>query len=296
MLSCNCRSFSGEAWQVSSYDPQTVIQSYEQNAEFEDTSEKARSLRVEIPRAFIKRYLKPSDVVLDAGGGTGINAILMARLGARVTLLDLTPGMLQRAGQNIGEAGLADQIELRQGDVTNLSDYGDAQFGFVVCVGDAISYVLDQRQKALDELVRVAREGSILVIGCDSKYGFLRWKLARGDMAGALAIQKTNETLCGMGPRTYLYTAAEMTGLLEARGCRVLEVASTPTFADTIDTTEYESDAEKWRSLKELELALCTRPELLGVGLHLLFVARKSRAERQARSDRARRGTGHESE
>jgi len=30
------------------------------------------SLRTEIPREFIKKYLKASDVVLDAGGGMGI--------------------------------------------------------------------------------------------------------------------------------------------------------------------------------------------------------------------------------
>jgi S-adenosylmethionine-dependent methyltransferase len=260
---------------VTSYDPQSVIQSYEQNAEAEDAAEKARSLRVEIPREFIMRHLKPPDVVLDAGGGSAVNAILMARLGAQVTLVDLTPGMLQRAEQNVREADLLDQIQLQQGDITDLSDFKNEQFSFVVCVGDAISYVMDQRLTALDELVRVAREGSILVIGCDSKYGFMRWKLARGDVEEALSIQKVNETYCGMGPRTYLYTAAEMSALLEERGCRVLEVASTPTFSDTIDTTEFEKDADKWSALKRLELKLCTRPELLGVGLHLLFVVRK---------------------
>ena len=54
----------------------------------------------------------------------------------------------------------------------------------------------------------------------------------------------------------------------------MLKVASTPTFADTIDKSMYDDD-EKWRKLKALELEVCTKPELLGMGDHLLFIARK---------------------
>ena len=89
-----------------SYDPQAVREAYNQSAEEEDEAEKKPSLRTEIPREFIKRYLKPSDVVLDAGGGTGINAIMMAQRCKRVTLLDITPRILELAEGNIENAGL----------------------------------------------------------------------------------------------------------------------------------------------------------------------------------------------
>ena len=79
------------------YDPNAVIHSYTKNADIEDRSEKAPSLRTEIPREFIRRYIKPTDVVLDAGGGTGINAMMMVELCRSVTLLDLTPKMLELA-------------------------------------------------------------------------------------------------------------------------------------------------------------------------------------------------------
>jgi ubiquinone/menaquinone biosynthesis C-methylase UbiE len=257
-----------------SYDPQAVVEAYEKNAPIEDASEKKQSLRVEIPREFIKKYLQPSDVVLDAGGGAGINAILMAGICQKVTLLDITPGVLEMAARNVGVAGIAEKVELVEGDITNLSQFGDESFSFVVCVGDPISYVLDGRFGAIEELVRVAQEGSILIIGCDSKLGFMRMKLARGLLEEALEIQEVSECYCGMGPRTHLYTVDEMTGLLEEQECEVLEVASTPTFADTIDISQY-VEAQKWAKLKALELEMCTRPELLGMGLHLLFVVRK---------------------
>jgi SAM-dependent methyltransferase len=257
-----------------SYDPREIIEAYARNAQLEDESEKAQSLRVEIPREFIKKYLQPADVVLDAGGGTGINAIMMAEACQKVTLLDITPSILTLAEQNVAVSGLSAKVEIVEGDIIDLSRIEDSTFSFIVCVGDALSYVLDGRFLAISELVRVGRVGATLVLGCDSRLGFVRLKLAQGLLDEALAIHETGETRCGMGPRTHLYTVEEMTRLLEAQGCEVLEVASTPTISDTVDTSEF-SDPGEWAKLKELEIELCTRPELLGVGLHLLFVARK---------------------
>ena len=73
---------------------------------------------------------------------------------------------------------------------------------------------------------------------------------------------------------THLYTIDEMKSLLEENNCKVLEIASTPAFSDTFDKSIY-YDKKKWEKLKKLELEHCTKPELLGIGHHLLFIARK---------------------
>jgi ubiquinone/menaquinone biosynthesis C-methylase UbiE len=258
------------------YDPDAVRKAYDREAQREDQAEKSPSLRTEIPREFIKKYLKPSDVVLDAGGGTGINAILMAQRCQEVTLVDISPKILELAAANIRQADLEEKIEVVEGDVTDLKRFKDGDFSFVLCVGDAISYALDKGEQALRELVRVAQQGATLILGCDSKYGFMRLYLSEGDLDEVLAIQRTNETFCGMGPRTHVYTVGEMRDLIESAGCEVLEIASTPTFSDTIDKSLYSTDPEAWQKLRELELEICTTPELLGSGHHLLFVARKS--------------------
>ena len=39
------------------YDPASIVDAYEQNAQKEDASEKGMSMRVELPREFIKKYL-----------------------------------------------------------------------------------------------------------------------------------------------------------------------------------------------------------------------------------------------
>jgi hypothetical protein len=124
------------------------------------------------------------------------------------------------------------------------------------------------------KLVRVAKKNSILVIGCDSKYGFMRLYLQDGNLKEAVKINKTHETYCGMGPRTHVYSIDEMKALLEDNGCEILEIASTPTITDAVDKSMF-NEPKIWNKLKKLEMDICTIPELLGTGNHLLFIARK---------------------
>jgi ubiquinone/menaquinone biosynthesis C-methylase UbiE len=256
------------------YNPKKIKQRYNEVANEEDRQEKKQTLRTEIPREFIKKYIKKTDVVLDVGGGTGINTIMMAKKSKHVTLLDISTEIINHAINNIKKAKLSSKIDVFEGDISNLKQFEDGQFSFVVCVGDAISYVLEKRFKALKELVRVAKKNSILVIGCDSKYGFMRQYLKDGNLQEALSINKTHETYCGMGPRTYVYDVNEMGQLLKDNGCEILEVASTPTITDTVDKKQF-YEPKKWKKLKKLEMEICTKLELLGIGNHLLFIARK---------------------
>ncbi len=256
------------------YSSSTVKKRYNIIAWEEDRCEKEMCLRVELPREFIKKYIKKNDIVLDAGGGTGINSILMAKLCKKVTLLDIAPGIRAIARVNIKRSDLTDKIDILEGDITNLSRFRNAQFSFVVCVGDSISYVLNKRFKAMKELVRVAKKGATLIIGCDSKYGFIGSELRNRQLNEALKMHKSGNCIDGMGVPTHLYTIDEMTELLAKNKCKVLEVASTPTFSETFDSSFFHAQPE-WNKLKKLELDLCTCPELLGVGDHLLFVAKK---------------------
>ena len=247
---------------------------YDEIADEEDRQEKRLSLRTELPREFIKQFISKNDVVLDAGGGTGINAILMAKLSKEVTLLDISKNILRHAEQNISKAGLENIIKMVQGDICNLYMFKDFQFTFIVCVGDAISYVLENRFKAMSELSRVANKGAILILGCDSLYGFIRLALEKGNIEEAQKIKESHLANCGMGLPTYVYSIKEMTKFLHDNSFETLKIASTPTITDTIDRSLF-YEPHRWEQLKSLELSLCTQPELLGVGNHLLFVCRK---------------------
>lgn len=72
--------------------------------------------------------LRAGQRVLDVACGTGVVAITAARLGARVTGLDLTPELLQRARENSRIANV--QIDWHEGDAEQLP-FDDATFDVV---------------------------------------------------------------------------------------------------------------------------------------------------------------------
>jgi ubiquinone/menaquinone biosynthesis C-methylase UbiE len=259
------------------YDAEAVRKAYNESAAIEDEFEKRFSLRNEIPRALIKKYLRPSDTVLDAGGGTGVNAIMMAQICQRVTLVDVSPRVLDYAKTNVEEAGLGNRIDLIQGDILDLSKLVDRVFTFVVCLGGTLSYLREKAPDALRELKRVTDDGAVTIIGCDSKYGFVRWLLSEtgseSPLDAAEETYRNGEYEAAEGVTARLYTVTELTRLVETAGYEVLTMASTPIlFPSWHQDTYPEKDREE---LMQLEMEMCTKPELLGMGHHLICVARK---------------------
>jgi ubiquinone/menaquinone biosynthesis C-methylase UbiE len=97
--------------------------------------------------------------VLDVGCGTGaVSRDLARRVGpaGRVIGLDPSPVFLQIARELAGREGLADLIELRQGDARALP-FGEAEFDVVVAA-TVLSHVPDGA-RAVPEMARVARPG-----------------------------------------------------------------------------------------------------------------------------------------
>jgi 2-polyprenyl-3-methyl-5-hydroxy-6-metoxy-1,4-benzoquinol methylase len=111
------------------------------------------------PAARLVRHarVRSGQRVLDVACGTGVVAVTAARLGARVTGLDLTPELLEVARENSGLAGV--EIEWRQGDVEELpfeSGTYDAvlsQFGHMFAPRPAV---------AVSEMLRVLKPGGTL--------------------------------------------------------------------------------------------------------------------------------------
>jgi SAM-dependent methyltransferase len=101
--------------------------------------------------------IQAGQLVLDVACGTGVTAITAARLGARVTGLDLTPELLARAREN-GRIAEAD-IEWHEGDVESLP-FGDASFDVVV---SQYGHMFAPRPEvAVSEMLRVLRSGGTI--------------------------------------------------------------------------------------------------------------------------------------
>jgi SAM-dependent methyltransferase len=94
--------------------------------------------------------------VLDVGCGVGTTAIEIARgFGAQVTVVDISPLMLERAIANVKAAGVSDLVTVEHGDILSLS-YPDDTFDVVIA--EAVTMFVD-RGRAAAELTRVCKPG-----------------------------------------------------------------------------------------------------------------------------------------
>ena len=106
-------------------------------------------------RATVAAVVQPGDRVLDACCGTGDLALAASRTGARVTGLDFSERMLERA------RGKSAEVEWVQGDAQQLP-FEDASFD-AATVGFGVRN-LDDLERGLAELRRVLRPSGRLAI------------------------------------------------------------------------------------------------------------------------------------
>jgi SAM-dependent methyltransferase len=101
--------------------------------------------------------IRPGLRVLDVACGTGVVSVTAARLGARVTGLDLTPELLERARENSRIAGV--EIDWLEGDVEKLP-FGDGAFDAVL---SQYGHIFAPRPEvAIGEMLRVLKPGGTI--------------------------------------------------------------------------------------------------------------------------------------
>jgi SAM-dependent methyltransferase len=113
-----------------------------------------------IPAAKLVKFaqVSPGQRVLDVGCGTGVVAVTAARRGAKVSGLDLSPDLLQRARENAVTAGV--DIDFLEGDAEALP-YPDATFNIVL---SQFGHIFAPRPEvAVREMLRVLKLGGRLV-------------------------------------------------------------------------------------------------------------------------------------
>jgi SAM-dependent methyltransferase len=253
-------------------------------------------LQAIIHEDFVRRYIKSGDRVLDAGSGPGRFSIVTAKLGANVTVLDISDKQLEIARQKISEAGQLEGIEkFVRADICDLSMFADGQFDVVICFGAVLTYVCEKRQQAASELVRVTRRGGTILVGVGSKLGPVQGVAQLPDMVTLKnpgiptphgpALWDVLETgaLSGFPSRAakmmhapmHLFTAEELKALFKE--CEILETAGS-----NVAIREYSpaneqlaADPTCWETLVELEKKINHDPGLVNCGSHIIMAVRK---------------------
>lgn len=259
--------------------------------------------------------------VLDAGAGTGRYSLPLAARGHRVTHLDLSPAMLERARAAAAKHAV-DGIEFRQGDVCNLAAFADRSFDLTLCLDAPVSYAWPRHAEALEEVCRVT--GDVLVLMVSSRSGSLPF-MVDYDLTGAFVPPGhggphdpffLTESVLRHGveqfpdafkpwlaregkltPPDYAFTVPELTALLREQGFAVERLGGPGALARSVrpeSLARIRSDPALFERFIGFSLAFDFDPHNAGLGaVNLLAVARRRRGSRGARPRRSRRaGTG----
>ena len=237
---------------------------------------------------FIEKHLPRKGLLLDAGGGPGRYTIEMAKRGYEVILLDLLPEHLEKANRMIRRAKVHDNVkEIIEGSITNLNQFDDNTFDGVLCLGGVLSYVVDRkhREKAADELIRVAKKEAPLFISVLSRLPIYQrclvlfpkdfgakevWNeiLETGDYYGSIG-----------GPPFHLFFAEDLRELFRKKNCNILEMVGLEGVSSghqrhTNRLARRYSD--NWQMWLKIHYETCTHPSVVNMSEHFMLICQKS--------------------
>lgn len=244
----------------------------------------------EVHWRFLDERLAPGATVLEIGAGPGTFTQHMARAGARLTVTDLSPVQLADNKRRIAEAGLGGAVEeFGVADVRDLSRWPSESFDLAVAYGGPLSYVFEDAETALRELLRVTRPGGTVVTSVMSTLGSYRFFLSDmpdivaeyGDDAND-AILRTGDLrqIQPTGHVCTMYRAEQIPELVNQAGGILtgMSASNWASLGDPQALARLEADPEHWARFLDNETWACRQPGCLDGGTHLIFACQRGDA------------------
>jgi 2-polyprenyl-3-methyl-5-hydroxy-6-metoxy-1,4-benzoquinol methylase len=235
---------------------------------------------------YLNKHISKGDQILEVGAGPGRFTQILAGLGTHITVADISRVQLDLNKRFAHEFGF-DQVivDWHQLDICDMSRFDPGSFDCVVAYGGPFSYVLDKRDLALAECLRVLKPGGMLFLSVMSL-----WGTAHAYLNGVLSMPvATNQLITNTGnitPETFperknnfmhMFRERELSKWLEKRSLIILDKSASNCISLTWNETtmHIRDDAGKWNELLRMELEACAETGCLNMGTHLIVVARK---------------------
>ena len=274
------------------YDPDYPRKHYDQLGDDEWTR-LTRSRRGElnyiVHMDVLRHHIRGDMDVLEIGAGAGIFTKELVHMAKKLVVADLSQVQLDLNQKHMRELGLLDRVdEYRVLDLIDLRELNDASFDAVVCIGGALSYLLDQEKCGVQEALRIVKPGGIAILGVMSLINTvikvmeslkperdavgidnLRWTLETGILDRDHT--PTSEHYC------HMMTSANLDSLLSEEKVKVIEKRATGllSLATEDSLTEVRKDDELWKLVVERELAWSKLPGAVDLGSNIVYVVKK---------------------
>jgi SAM-dependent methyltransferase len=272
------------------YDPDAASAFYDAYGErewtrFEDGTTSPVSFAIHLH--YLESFVRAGDRVLEIGAGPGRFTIELARIGARVSVGDISPEQLRLNAEIVAAASVEDSVEERAVvDVVDLSRWPDGAFDATVCYGGPVSYVLDRADDAVAELLRVTRPGGVVLLSVMSRVGpFAHGLRVVVDLAREHGLEATDSVVhhgilppeLSRGHLTMrLFRWSELAELLAGQPCRIVASSASELSPAAEHALWPDLEPELREALVRWELELASEPGALNAGAHIIVVLEKT--------------------
>ena len=270
------------------YNPAQVAAFYDSYGEKEwDRLSKnpAALVSFHIHQHYLQKYVKSTDLVLEVGAGAGRFTIELAKLGASITVGDISSEQLKLnqkyVVQHHSETSVSSRLQL---DIIDLSMFEAATFDVVVCYGGALSYVLEQAGIALDEMLRVLKPEGYLLLSVMSLIGTTQANFEAiteiPNFTRLVDQVNANGFLDGdanNGHQLKMYRAKELKQLCQSHQGEIVAMsASNYLSLNRNEFLEQMLTTDAWVRFLRWELDFCAEDGCLDSGTHIIRVMKKT--------------------
>lgn len=225
---------------------------------------------------YIHQCVPAGSKVLEVGAGTGRYSIALAKEGYDVTAVELVRHNLDILRRNA--AGLANLVSL-QGDATDLSAFAANRFDAVLLLGPMYHlYEKADQHKALDEAIRVAKPGGVMMAAFLSVYAILFVNYLQGNFRSGLEENyDADYRVRHFQEQGFTgFDIQEFENLFAEKQVRKIALAGTDSVLELAEGKPgFQLSDDDFKLFADYHFQTCEKRELLGSHSHLLYVCRK---------------------
>lgn len=235
---------------------------------------RSKAARVEFTTtvAYIEKYLKQGMRILDIGAGAGEYSLYFANQGYRVHAVELADKNVAEFRRKIN--GNMD-IDLRQGNALDLSDFEDETFDIVLLFGPLYHlHGKTDRNTAIQEAKRVLKQDGTLFVAFinNDMIPYTEWVY---DADYLLTGSYDKETFKIDDFPFVFFNLDQCRDMLTCNGLDILHQVASDGMSELLEDRINQLDDAGYAQYLKMHFFFCEKPEHLGKTNHFLFVVKK---------------------
>lgn len=198
-----------------------------------------KSIRGAVRTAVVRRHLLTelqldnghALTVLDVGCGDGRDAVWLAELGHEVWAWDTSPKMLERAQENIRNAGAGDRVHLSPAGVRDLDENPPSQ-QFDLVISHGVMMYFDEPSPFVRAHMNVVRDGGWLSLLTKNAIIQPFRAVKEGNLDEAMRLLDDSQGVGHLGLQTRSHSIQEIADVSAENGALVTSIAGVRIFSD----------------------------------------------------------------